>query len=113
MFRRLTEELAVSLIAWKRTRNTSAGLRSIARVYRPKISLDAAQSFPHSQASTRERVMHNDTDWRRESAMLTNQSNGRGWAFDPKPEETSFRPWFIAGACVLLFVAMCAICAVA
>jgi hypothetical protein len=57
MFRRLTEELAVSLIAWKRTRNTSAGLRSIARVYRPKISLDAAQSFPHSQASTRERVM--------------------------------------------------------
>jgi hypothetical protein len=57
MFRRLTEELAVSLIAWKRTRNTSAGLRSIVRFYRPKISLDAAQSFPHSQASTRERVM--------------------------------------------------------
>ncbi len=27
------------------------------RFYRPKISLDAAQSFPHSQASTRERVM--------------------------------------------------------
>jgi len=57
--------------------------------------------------------MHNDTDWRRDSAMLTNQSNGRGWHFSPEREEPSLRPWFIAGACVLLFVAMCAICAAA
>jgi hypothetical protein len=55
--------------------------------------------------------MHNDTDWRRESAMLTNQSE-RGWDFRPMNDEPSLRPWFIAGACVLLFVAMCAICAV-
>ena len=56
--------------------------------------------------------MHNDTDWRRESAMLTSQSE-RGWDFRPMNDEPSLRPWFIAGACVLLLVAMCAICAVA
>jgi hypothetical protein len=43
------------------------------------------------------------------AAQRTNNARGEAMEWS---EGQSLRPWFIAGACVLLFVAMCAICAV-
>ena len=56
--------------------------------------------------------MNHQTDWRQQSAMESNQGNGRGWAFDPQPEPKSIRPWVIAGTCVFLFLAMCLLASV-
>lgn len=35
-----------------------------------------------------------------------------GWDFRPMDNETSLRPWFIAGLCVVIFVGLCMIASV-
>lgn len=57
--------------------------------------------------------MNHQTDWRQQSAMESNQGNGRGWCFSPEPEPKSLRPWFLAGICIFLFLAMCVLASAA
>jgi len=57
-------------------------------------------------------ILRNDTDWRQQSAMESNQSNGRGWAFDPADQQPSLRPHFLIAVAAVVIIGLALIASI-